>query len=344
MFRGTYQIIKVEHNIVPGDMVTRFKGIRLNKTKIPLIQGGLKINTINEMLDSQNDFNKITYNTHLFTGTLFGNKDNKKDINSIIPYKNTNINNLSYNTILNTYPNISFSKINTFDSEAGAFNNLNPEIRKLLLSLSKRMDENGLGINVTSMTRRQSNSSSDHVINSPNAKNLRKYNLYTILNEQNKEIEKNGTQVGCAIDLNGTINGSVDKTNGSIPLFHLIATEYTRNIRQLIWEVSKNNSSAQDSISNCIHLSSYGDEESNNYTAEIFVATGDKWESVKSDNLNNYKKAPRNLPPMFIRTLYDLSKMDWYKNVKLNNFISSSGVNRKPETSDLEKWCEELEV
>lgn len=38
MFKGAYMIIHVEHNVVAGNMTTRFKGVRVNKAAIPFVK------------------------------------------------------------------------------------------------------------------------------------------------------------------------------------------------------------------------------------------------------------------------------------------------------------------
>lgn len=38
MFKGAYMIIHVEHHVVPGNMVTRFTGVRISKNQIPYIK------------------------------------------------------------------------------------------------------------------------------------------------------------------------------------------------------------------------------------------------------------------------------------------------------------------
>lgn len=44
MFKGAYQIIHVEHNIVAGNMTTRFKGVRVNKNAIPFVRASYVYN------------------------------------------------------------------------------------------------------------------------------------------------------------------------------------------------------------------------------------------------------------------------------------------------------------
>ena len=106
----------------------------------------------------------------------------------------------------------------------------------------------------------------------------------------------------------------------------------------LIWEVKKDNPSSQDCISNCIHLASYGDKTKNDKT-DIFVASGPKWGAIEANNSNNPSELPTNLPPMFIKTLYNLSLSSKYNNVNLLNF-----KKQKPTKEDLEKWCRELNI
>lgn len=44
MFKGAYMIINVEHNVVAGNMTTKFKGVRVNKAAIPFVKTGYVYN------------------------------------------------------------------------------------------------------------------------------------------------------------------------------------------------------------------------------------------------------------------------------------------------------------
>ena len=51
MFRGVYMVIKVEHNIVAGDMTTKFTGVRMNKNALPLVRDTILFKKKGEPID-----------------------------------------------------------------------------------------------------------------------------------------------------------------------------------------------------------------------------------------------------------------------------------------------------
>lgn len=54
LWKGAYVIQKVTHDIVPGNMTTKFTGVRINRNTIP-ITDGTKINCIKEIEDEESD-------------------------------------------------------------------------------------------------------------------------------------------------------------------------------------------------------------------------------------------------------------------------------------------------
>ena len=79
MFRGAYMIIKVEHNIVQGNMTTIFTGVRISKNKIPFVnpvlEGDIQNDTMNgtsgnEMDSLNNSHTTITEGTQHGNGTV----------------------------------------------------------------------------------------------------------------------------------------------------------------------------------------------------------------------------------------------------------------------------------
>jgi len=346
MFRGAYQIINVEHDITPGNMTTSFKGVRINKNKIPMVKTCLNLNSMLDVMSGQTSYDVAKNNAFItnFTGTTFGDPA-FGDAMKGIPFDA----NYNYNKCINDLgPYLTISKITSHNSSKEAFDETNPFLRNMVYLIGKKMKEHGLGVNITSMTRASDeyspNSSSDHAIGKiVNNKFIFKGSTRRMeLNgPDGNGVEKKYSEMGCAVDMNGMLsNGVVDKTNASIPLFHLIATEFTNNIRQLIWEVSRGRGTSEDCISNCVHLSSYGPRGKNGTDkTEIFVASGSEpWKSVKADNTKNPIKAPTNLPPMFIKTLYDMSKSNKLDGIKLNNFSY-------PVTHELiDGWCREMHL
>ena len=344
MFRGAYQIIRVEHNITPGDMTTNFTGVRINKTKIPLVKNGFNIQMLNNAMDNMSSYDTYKYaDSNEKNINLFGNIDNDTSLATTCH----NGIDLTYEEIINQGVNISVAKVSTYiptgnttDSKIEAFNNLNPYIKSLLVSIASRMETQGLGVRVTSMTRNYKKNNSDHT--SPSENVIRTKVKY----EMNDGTIIKASERGCAVDLVGmNENNTPDTVKGSVPLFHLIATEFTDSIRQLIWEVNNNCYTNSDSVSNCVHLASYAKYgEGCSKKPEIYVAKyeNSKWQSFEADNTKDYSKAPTNLPPRFIRTLYDLSQNEEkYNLVYLNNF---ERFYKKPTKEQLGKWCKELNV
>jgi hypothetical protein len=283
MFRGAYQIIQVEHDLVPGNMTTTFKGVRINKNKIPMTKPCLNMSTFNDLIN-QNNLDKRKNQALASYTPLFGSASENIHVDSIDNIKH------DYN---------SFEKQSlpiTITIDKGRFDNMNPHLKNLVFAITKRMEEHNMGIQVTSACR-GGNGSSDHTTGSTNCSERRKALRY-----QNH---------GCAIDLQGTDSaGKVDKQKYSVPLFHLIGTEFTTHIRQLIWEVKPGYASSQDTVSQCVHLASYGDDTKND-KCDIFVAqeVGDKWSAIKISNIKDFSNIQNNLPISFIKTLYDIASL-----------------------------------
>jgi hypothetical protein len=225
----------------------------------------------------------------------------------------------------------------------------------MIYAITKKMKENGYGVEVNSMTRSTSKwapKSSDHSVKVGDTfkGSTRRTKLQGLNGEGNM---KPYSEMGCAADLdsykvtNGKA-GTTDKINANIALFSLIATSFTNNIRQLIWEVADKHSTTENCISQCVHVSSYGPRgENGTDKTEIFVAieSASGWGAVIADNKKDITKAPKNLPPMFIKVLYEMSKLGKLTNdITLNNF-KKIGVETSKLTTDLLKsWCEQLNV
>ena len=82
MFKGAYQIIHVEHNIVAGNMTTRFKGVRVNKNAIPFVRASYVYNDKLGNRLYENDLytegEPITGNTTNTTTPSYGKETNIK--------------------------------------------------------------------------------------------------------------------------------------------------------------------------------------------------------------------------------------------------------------------------
>jgi hypothetical protein len=308
MFRGAYQIINVEHNITPGDMTTSFKGVRINKTKIPMIKSCISTTNMKEVLNNYNEYSKNFNMKPLNIKELKQNESNAKLMEVDMS--------VFADTIMNEYPdNIIFSS-----GQIDQFNKLNPKLRQLMYcivgDLNKLSDKLGykLGVIVTSSTREEtvnSNSGSDHLVNNGGASERRKRLIGT--NQNGEEVEF--SKMGCAIDMQGLKNGVVNKGEASINVFSLIANNYYDYIRQLIWEVN-GHAVCQNDIS-LIHLASYGKVGQYSDKNEIFVANAPKYSGTETGSLN--------LPSEYLKILLNLSKNNQLKKsdgsiITLNNF------------------------
>jgi hypothetical protein len=339
MFKGAYMIIKVEHDIVAGNMTTTFTGVRINKNKIPMVTTAINLNDILELVSTVTPgSNKVSKEKSIrFNGALFGQLDNVNRFLDVpdMNYKYEDILKLNVNKKIVQFQNIESNN----NGAEGAFNESNKELRKLVYGIARRAGETFGGITITSIARTKDkwlNKSSDHCIG--NNTTQKRKELY---GPDYLDKTKAYSEMGCAVDMLATNkNGTLDKQESSIALFDLIALEFTDNIRQLIWEVKENACPSNNFVSNCIHLSSYGHGEDFNGKPEIYVGQGSSWHSIKADNINNPNNAPTNLPPMFIKILYRMTMAGKDLNkVKLNNF---TGI---PVTKELlRKWCEQLGV
>lgn len=59
MFKGAYMIINVEHNIVAGNMTTRFKGVRVSKNAIPFVKANCIYFDENNSIHYGNEYSEI---------------------------------------------------------------------------------------------------------------------------------------------------------------------------------------------------------------------------------------------------------------------------------------------
>ena len=276
MFRGAYQIINVEHNITPGDMTTSFKGVRINRTKMPIVKNCFNISHLSStddvnVIKTNKELNEILLTDADFASTNFGLAD----------IKELNINTTSF-TENNLDKYISFAP-----GKEEAFNNLNPSLRRLIYCIvndvkvwneEEEKSSDIISIYITSATR-DGNDSSDHSING----------TPSVRRKQLKGTDVNGniklySEMGCAVDFYALKNGKVDKGETSIKLFAKIASNYSNCIRQLIWECANGKSSTLNEISNCIHLASYGNENDND-KHEIFVGTHPNFTSVNINEI-----------------------------------------------------------
>ena len=271
MFRGAYQIINVEHIITPGNMTTTFKGVRINKTQIPMSNNAIQI-----------DFKSIMSKNNVVKSTINNFKYNYVNIDSSLSHKidmiESNKSHISAQYLKNNYGEwVTFQNNNLLTS----FNRLNPSLRQLMYCIIRDLHElsNGLGykvgIVITSATRDNATRNSYHRRRTNDnsetfTKNKRDgYSGYMlsdnglnyVVDDENNPLMVDYDRMGCAIDFRATRNKKDEKYNNdnnknpmeaTINLFQHIATKYQEYIKQLIWEVRG------DEPIDLIHLASLG--------------------------------------------------------------------------------------
>ena len=154
---------------------------------------------------------------------------------------------------------------------------------------------------ITSTVRSSGSTKSDHYVGvngnpSEKRKKLKSYNA----NGEEKEL----TKLGCAIDIQGTRDGVIDKGEASVIIYSLIANKYPEYCRQLIWEQKGYNSNNIQ----VIHIASYGKE--NNDKNEIYH--GSYPSGKRSDS--------KNLPSEFINIVKQMVDNKIAENVDMVNF------------------------
>lgn len=323
LFRGAYMIINVEHDISPGDMTTKFKGVRLNRTKMPM-----ESNCITT-IDMQRIFNN--------NNVLNCSNNTLKPLNiQDIPHAESRVNLMNINiTVTSKLLKDEYGEhIKFANGQEEAFNRLNPSLRNLVYCIVgdlKKMSEKlpyKIGILITSSTRDSvvnGNNSSDHIINgSPSAKRLNLKGLDTNGNE------KLYSEMGCAIDFRGTKDGVEDRGEASINVFSHIANNYYDYIRQLIWEV-KDQATCQNSIT-LIHLASYGKVGPNGSDKnQVYLSKYPEYSGTKTGS------EVGTLPSEFIKILIKMNDNKRFEGeMYVNNF-----PNGKPTKERLEYLLEE---
>lgn len=282
MFRGAYQIINVEHNITPGDMMTSFKGVRINKTQIPLQKNLMSIDMesligrasiINEQAKTIN-YNFVSIDDSLTNNIKMEGEHNKSTVsaNDLIKLNNDK-----------------FNRYVTFQQEhlKTNFNRLNPSLRQLIYcialdlpEISKGLDYK-LGFCITSATRDDALTNSYHRrMTGPNStpfspgRSRDNYEGY-LLSDDGLSVSSEMVSykyMGCAIDIRGTKNGKEDREDASIILFQHIAHKYTKYLKQLIWEVD--GKTYQEKV-DLIHIASLGELSKDN-KGDIFAGRLDR--------------------------------------------------------------------
>ena len=319
LFRGAYMIINVEHDITPGNMTTTFKGVRLNRTKVPMTKTCVSVIDMDKLISGENTLargivgRKIDLSNVPFADTSVGEMGSDIDV--------------TYESIKEKFPNNFYSA----EGQAKAFNRLNPGLRKLMYCIvkdlanednkAKYFNNENLGIYITSSTRDAAvngNQSSDHFVNGTPSKRRTELKA-TVTNGIDASgntiyVDKSYKELGCAIDFHATKDGKIDREDSSIKVFNHIANNYTDYIRQLIWE-TKGDSPEPNGITNCIHLASYGRYGDNGSDKkQIYLAT-------TGSGFSGTKTGSKNLAIGFLQVLESLFNNNRFDGtLYLNNY------------------------
>ena len=289
MFRGAYLIYRVEHNITPGDMVTSFTGVRINRTKMPIADTCVSLKSLRTELLNGIDENESNASIPLDITQI--KQDNpitsdiiKNDKNNVNLYKNMIGNeewNVTSKLMKKTFPNtIEFAKNNTSD-KAERFDMLNPVLRQIVYCIASEVSnindtEGKQVLHISSATRlvsEEGEGRSDHIINSY-GNDKRK----SLTGKNNKGETVSYNKMGCAVDMYIKKNGVKCEGKETQNLFKLIGENYFEYIRQLIWETTYTADVNTGKITNCVHLSSYGKDKGKNGfndKRQIFIGSND---------------------------------------------------------------------
>ena len=343
MFRGAYQIIHVEHNITPGDMSTTFRGVRINRTKIPMVKTCIAAETLESILSTKEYISYTDDSGEYVYGTP----------NNVYYTKTAGNNNLS--TINYDVLNETFGEYFLNQQTKERTNKLTHEMLSLLYDVINDAKANNVGIRLSSAARGVSdtgeykNSSSDHSYDG-NPREIRKKLIGIDGNGNEDRISK----MGCAVDIHGHTPGksgqnAEDKQSISPSIFHAIALNHTPSINQLIWEVTSTSHSGSDNISNCIHLSSYGHGKNSSQNDRCHITVmhnnGGKYVSIVAQGMTN-TNPPTNMPPTYIKTIYDLRKKygytGFFENIQFTSLANAGWTSSKLTLDVLKSWCEKL--
>lgn len=358
MFKGIYQIIQVEHNVTPGDMSTTFKGVRINRTKMPMIKGGIATVSLSDIIKNRSERAKAL--GRRAEAINFNNDAVVLDGGASLSHGGLPVD-VSYNVMREQFGNyVNFASVDMgIDKNAEkSFDLLNKYLRENVYSIVNTIQINNLGIRtkITSSTRKNTGSS-DHNISTyagDNLKDIRKEEgAVSTAAGQTNPVQL--TELGCAIDMQAEkIDGTQDDQVATITLFSLIALYFTDSISQLVWEYKneKEDTAGGDYIDNCIHYNAYGRFPDGTVIrsgnkAQIFISLNKDGKSYPADNIHDdetdgkaLEYPPSNIPPSFIKIMYNMGRTKFNK-ISWNNWSTC----RTPLTYDhVVKWCEEMEL
>ena len=306
LFRGAYQIYRVEHNITPGNMVTNFTGVRINRSKMPLTETCISLSGLKSEMVNNNEINLNTSEVfaNVFDSINFENKDQYRSM----------IGNTNWKITSETLKEDIGESIEFAQGKEEKFNMLNPVLRQIIYCIAYDVmnikDNSGNYVLYISSATRLPNEFgegySDHLINSY-GNNRRK--ILSGETYDGKVVSYN--EMGCAVDMYIKKNGYKCTGYESQFLFKMIGENYFDYIRQLIWETESESDISTGKITNAIHLSSYGKYNDFTDKRDIYV-------SSKQVNFSGVKSGSKNLPSIFLDIAQEIVK----KNNDNVNFIN----------------------
>ena len=314
LFRGAYQIYRVEHNITPGNMVTNFTGVRINRSKMPLTETCISLSALkSEMVNN----NEINLNTSEVFANVFDsiNFENKNEFRSMIGDTNWEITSETLKKGIGE--SIEFAQ-----GKEERFNMLNPVLRQIIYCIAydvKNINDNSGNyvLYISSATRLPNEfgeGKSDHLINSE-GNSVRK----RLKGKNNKGEMVSYNEMGCAVDMYIKKNGKKCMGYETQFLFKIIGENYFDYIRQLIWETRSESDIPTGNITNTIHLSSYGRYNELTDKREIFV-------SSKDTGFSGEKSGSKNLPDIYLTIAKEIVEKNG-DNVRFNNFSNDKLPN-----------------
>lgn len=284
MFRGAYQIIHVEHDIVPGNMTTTFKGVRINKNIMPMVS-----NFVTIKLDDVVSKKGATYSLPPSLEFIYTPLDKTKvHSQSMI---NHTLSEVTADTLLNDevlkkhvmFPDNTSKYTNLHNNVKVAFNRLCPTVRQFVYCLVKDLSEMSkelgytIGIYINSAAREDANIGSYHktvITNSDSKYALRHAVKGTKVSDDGSGVVKEipYSSMACAIDIIGLVMDTSPSKDGlyrgdivsghskgaSLQIFHHIVDNYYMYIKELIWEIYGSTKPTDTKI-DILHFASLGE-------------------------------------------------------------------------------------
>lgn len=378
MFRGAYMIYHVEHSLRPGDMTTVFKGVRINRAKMPLTETNISIKKIvGELLEGnregERDVSKVqealvkpveeeTKDVEKNEETPKENASTENTENSVedkpvepanpeatvVKEMSADCANLTAEFLENESESnvrVKFEVYNPNSNQNNVpknFEMLNPYLKNLIYSIAKDVyaneDYGKMTLYISSTYRNVSGTGNTSSDHCIN--NDGSKNIYYGIRSRVKDdcSGLNYNQLGCAVDMYIRTGGAAKKGEESIWLFKNIVNKYYDHISKLIWEVRKDQNTESNTIGNVIHLSSYGYKNFSGNAPMIYVAQDSSGKG--SYKTIGYKK----LPSEFLKIAKDIvnNHKDYYY---LNNFYDFNGGKQSNVTDiEIENLMKEKQV